>query len=138
MIRHDITAGLFAPVELLVTEDSHQLGTTVTYVRPSSLMVIETNVPLLHASRALDAKLAALVTDATDVAEEHNEMVLAHDGIANFMEANWPDIEANLRAAGELLEAVEALGFQRGLNMADWKSLEPVVAAAQKLREATK
>ncbi len=40
MIRHDITAGLFAPVELLVTEDSHQQGTTVTYVRPSSLMVI--------------------------------------------------------------------------------------------------
>ena len=68
MIRHDITAGLFAPVELLVTEDSHQQGTTVTYVRPSSLMVIETNAPLLDAARALDAKLAALVADATDVA----------------------------------------------------------------------
>jgi uncharacterized protein (DUF302 family) len=69
MIRHDKTAGLFAPVELLVTEDSHQRGTTVTYVRPSSLMLIETNVPLLDAAQALDAKLAALVADATDVAE---------------------------------------------------------------------
>jgi uncharacterized protein (DUF302 family) len=68
MIRHDITAGLFAPVELLVTEGSHQRGTTVTYVRPSSLMVIEDNAPLLEAARALDSKLAALVADAMDVA----------------------------------------------------------------------
>lgn len=66
MIRHDITAGLFAPVELLISEDVDRSGTRVTYVRPSSLMVIEDNAPLLKAAQALDAKLAALVADATD------------------------------------------------------------------------
>jgi uncharacterized protein (DUF302 family) len=64
MIRHDITAGLFAPVELLITEDVDGGGTALTYVRPSSLMVIEDNPPLLKAAEALDAKLAALVADA--------------------------------------------------------------------------
>ena len=38
MIRYDITAGLFAPVELLVTENIDGAGATVTYVRPSSLI----------------------------------------------------------------------------------------------------
>jgi hypothetical protein len=65
MIRHDITAGLFAPVELLITEDVDGGGTTVTYVLPSSLMVIDDNPPLLKASEALDAKLAALVAEGT-------------------------------------------------------------------------
>ena len=60
MIRHDITAGLFAPVELLVTEDADRSGTTVTYVRPSSLMVIEQNPPLLAAAQAIDGKLLEL------------------------------------------------------------------------------
>jgi Domain of unknown function DUF302 len=32
MIRHDLTAGLFAPVEILVTEAEDGLGTTITYV----------------------------------------------------------------------------------------------------------
>ena len=41
MIRHDITAGLFAPVEILVTEKERGPGTTITYVRPSSLIFIE-------------------------------------------------------------------------------------------------
>ena len=65
MIRHDITAGLFGPVELLITEDVDGGGTTVTYVLPSSLMVIDDNPPLLKASEALDAKLAALVAEGT-------------------------------------------------------------------------
>jgi uncharacterized protein (DUF302 family) len=65
MIRHDITAGLFAPVELLATEAEGGQGTTVTYVRPSTLMVIEENPPLLAAARALDAKYDALVAQAT-------------------------------------------------------------------------
>src|SRR6267154_788300 len=41
MIRFDITAGLFAPVEVLVTEKESEPGATVTYLRPSTLMVIE-------------------------------------------------------------------------------------------------
>jgi uncharacterized protein (DUF302 family) len=65
MIRHDITAGLFAPVEILVTEAEDGQGATVTYVRPSSLMVIEDNPPLLAAATALDAKFDALIAHAT-------------------------------------------------------------------------
>jgi uncharacterized protein (DUF302 family) len=66
MIRHDITAGLFAPVEILVFEKGNGLGTTITYVRPSSLMVIEENPPLHEAAKALDEKLDALIAKATD------------------------------------------------------------------------
>ena len=33
MIRHDMTAGLFAPVELLITEAEEGHGATITYVR---------------------------------------------------------------------------------------------------------
>jgi uncharacterized protein (DUF302 family) len=66
MIRHDITAGLFAPVEILVTEAEDHQGATVAYVRPSSLMVIEDNPPLLAAATLLDAKLDALIARATE------------------------------------------------------------------------
>jgi uncharacterized protein (DUF302 family) len=67
IIRHDITAGLFAPVELLVTENMDRAGAKVTYVRPSSLMVVEDNPPLLAAAQALDGKLLELVAKAIDV-----------------------------------------------------------------------
>ncbi|WP_454883895.1 DUF302 domain-containing protein [Sphingomonas oryzagri] len=65
MIRHDITAGLFAPVEILVTEAEDGQGTTITYLRPSSLMVIEDNPPLRIAASLLDAKFEALIAHAT-------------------------------------------------------------------------
>jgi uncharacterized protein (DUF302 family) len=65
MIRHDITAGLFAPVEILVTEAEDGQGTMVTYVRPSSLMVIQENPPLLAMATLLDAKFDALIAGAT-------------------------------------------------------------------------
>jgi uncharacterized protein (DUF302 family) len=58
MIRHDVTAGLFAPVELLLLDEDG--GSSLTYVKPSSLMVVEPNPELLSAAEALDAKLAAL------------------------------------------------------------------------------
>jgi uncharacterized protein (DUF302 family) len=67
MIRLDITAGLFAPVELLVTENIDWAGAKVTYVRPSSRMVVEDNLPLLAAAQALDGKLLELVAKATNV-----------------------------------------------------------------------
>ena len=64
MIRHDVTAGLFAPVELLLTDEEN--GTSaLTYVVPSSLMVVEPNPPLLSAAQDLDAKLAALASNVT-------------------------------------------------------------------------
>lgn len=59
MIRHDVTAGLFAPVELLLTAEPDG-GSAVTYVQPSSLMVTAPNPALLAAAQDLDAKLAAL------------------------------------------------------------------------------
>lgn len=63
MLRHDVAAGLFAPVELLITDEGGQRS--VTYVRPSSLMVVSENPPLRAAAEALDAKLAALAESAT-------------------------------------------------------------------------
>jgi hypothetical protein len=64
MLRHDVTAGLFAPVELLLADEEG--GTSsLTYVVPSTLMVVEPNPPLLSAARELDAKLAALATKVT-------------------------------------------------------------------------
>jgi uncharacterized protein (DUF302 family) len=66
MIRHDITAGLFAPVEILVTEKEGGPGTTITYVAPSSVMVIEENPPLLEAAKGLDEKLDALIAKASE------------------------------------------------------------------------
>ena len=64
MLRHDVTAGLFAPVEvLLVDEDDGR--SSLTYVKPSSLMVVDDNPELLSAAKELDAKLAALAAKVT-------------------------------------------------------------------------
>ncbi|MEZ0384218.1 DUF302 domain-containing protein [Mycobacterium sp. pW045] len=59
MLRHDVTAGLFAPVELLIVGEEDG-SSSLTYVKPSSLMVVEPNPALLAAAEGLDAKLAAL------------------------------------------------------------------------------
>jgi uncharacterized protein (DUF302 family) len=64
MIRHDITAGLFAPVDLLVSERQGDRGSTLTYVKPSSLIAINEDAGLRLAAEALDKKLADLI-DAT-------------------------------------------------------------------------
>jgi uncharacterized protein (DUF302 family) len=64
MLRHDVTAGLFAPVELLITEERNGQS-ALTYVVPSSLMVVEPNEPLRKAALGLDAKLAALAKSVT-------------------------------------------------------------------------
>jgi uncharacterized protein (DUF302 family) len=60
MIRHDITAGLFVPVELLLVENESGEGSSITYILPSSLMATG-NAELTKAAKALDAKLEALV-----------------------------------------------------------------------------
>jgi len=65
MIRHDITAALFAPVELLLYEDKSGVGSTILYDLPSSLMVLDENPPLLVAAKALDQKLADLMAQIT-------------------------------------------------------------------------
>ncbi len=63
MLRHDVTAGLFAPVEVLIADEGS--GSSLTYVKPSSLMVIEQNPELLSAATELDVKLAALAAKIT-------------------------------------------------------------------------
>jgi len=64
MIRHDATAGLFVPIELLFTENAAGEGCTITYVKPSSLIAIDDNLPLLAAAKQLDEKLDALMASA--------------------------------------------------------------------------
>ena len=59
MLRHDLTAGLFAPVELLLVEQEGG-GSSLIYVKPSSLMVVEKNDALAAAAAKLDEKLEAL------------------------------------------------------------------------------
>jgi uncharacterized protein (DUF302 family) len=63
MLRHDVTAGLFAPVEVLLVDEGG--GSSLTYVKPSSLMVVEKNPDLLTAATELDTKLAALAAKVT-------------------------------------------------------------------------
>jgi uncharacterized protein (DUF302 family) len=63
MMREDIAAGLFAPVEMLLVEDGE--GSTLYYVQPSSLMVTVKNDPLLKAALALDTKFEELVARIT-------------------------------------------------------------------------
>ena len=64
MLRHDVTAGLFAPVELLIAEEKNDRS-SLTYVVPSSLMVVEKNEALRAAALQLDAKLEALAAKVT-------------------------------------------------------------------------
>jgi uncharacterized protein (DUF302 family) len=69
MLRHDVTAGLFAPVELLLVDEGERRS-SLTYVKPSSLMVVEDNPELLSAAEELDAKLAALAIKVTGASNE--------------------------------------------------------------------
>ncbi len=62
MLRHDISAGLFAPVELLLVDHENGAGCTLYYVRPSTLMMIEKNDQLAVAALELDRKLALLIS----------------------------------------------------------------------------
>ena len=64
MLRHDVTAGLFAPVEMLLLDEGDGRSGLI-YVKPSSLMVVENNPELLSAAQELDAKLAALAAKVT-------------------------------------------------------------------------
>lgn len=66
MMRDDPTAGLFAPVEVLIVEHDNGQGCRVVYMLPSS-MVAAANPVLLPAARELDNKLNALVSRATGV-----------------------------------------------------------------------
>jgi uncharacterized protein (DUF302 family) len=64
MLRHDLTAGLFVPVELILIEEDNNRSSLI-YVRPSSLMVVEKNDALLEAAKELDSKLQGLAQKVT-------------------------------------------------------------------------
>ena len=68
MIKHDINAALFAPVELLLVESEDGDGCTILYDLPSSLMRAKRQPQLLDAAQQLDAKFQALVSQATGLA----------------------------------------------------------------------
>jgi len=61
MMKHDITAGLFVPVELYIDAVVGQPGCRLTYLLPSSLIATAENPELTAAAEALDAKLSVLV-----------------------------------------------------------------------------
>jgi uncharacterized protein (DUF302 family) len=61
MMRSDITAGLFAPVEFLMAENDDGKGTTITFVRPSTLIATSGDASILDAALALDEKFESLV-----------------------------------------------------------------------------
>src|SRR5271155_4030343 len=65
MIRHNIPAGLFAPVEFLLVDKETGSGSTLHYVRPSTLMPIEGNAQLASAAIELDRKLYLLISNIT-------------------------------------------------------------------------
>jgi|HubBroStandDraft_1064217.scaffolds.fasta_scaffold136184_2 uncharacterized protein (DUF302 family) len=65
MLRRDLSAGLFVPVELLLMEQADGRGSVVIYVRPSSLIAIGKDAGLRAAAKALDRKVEALVARAT-------------------------------------------------------------------------
>ncbi len=66
MLRHDLSAGLFVPVELLLMEEADGVGSVMFYVRPSSLIAIGEDAGLRAAAEALDRKVEALVASATN------------------------------------------------------------------------
>jgi uncharacterized protein (DUF302 family) len=70
MMKHDLTAGLFAPVELLLMEQEGGEGSMILYDLPSSLMVVRENPALLEAALILDAKLEALVRQAAGLEQQ--------------------------------------------------------------------
>jgi uncharacterized protein (DUF302 family) len=62
MIREDLTAALFVPVEILLTDGPDHGTCTITHIVPSTLMVIDgSNKELAAAAAALDAKLESLL-----------------------------------------------------------------------------
>jgi uncharacterized protein (DUF302 family) len=62
LIKHDLTAGLFAPVELIITEGANGNG-QIDYLRPSSLL-LHASESLMSAAVVLDEKFSHLVRKA--------------------------------------------------------------------------
>lgn len=62
MLRHDIGAALFVPVDLLVTQERHREFTKIMYNLPSAQITAgNDSVPLMEAAKKLDEKLGLFV-----------------------------------------------------------------------------
>jgi uncharacterized protein (DUF302 family) len=64
LLRQDLSAALFAPVELLLLEEGENRS-SLTYLKPSSLVVGSDNPSMRQAAVELDEKLAALASKVT-------------------------------------------------------------------------
>jgi uncharacterized protein (DUF302 family) len=73
MLQHDVTAGLFVPVEIVVVENESRDGAAVIYDLPSAQMKIENNPALLAAAQELDRKLQVVVSRVTGVEPSHEK-----------------------------------------------------------------
>jgi uncharacterized protein (DUF302 family) len=64
MLKRDLTAGLFVPVEILVMEKEKNGGTDVVYTLPSCLIAgLNRDEELAKAAKVLDGNLEVLVRD---------------------------------------------------------------------------
>jgi uncharacterized protein (DUF302 family) len=74
MTRHDIRAGLYAPLRVFVYEaDDH--STRVEFDQPSSLFGQFNNPEITSVAQSLDMKLASLIKKAEVVAEEFGKPI---------------------------------------------------------------
>jgi uncharacterized protein (DUF302 family) len=64
MLKHEVAAGLNAPVRILIYEEAGG-ATRFVYDLPSSLMSVLGNEQVMNAARKLDEKLIALAVDVT-------------------------------------------------------------------------
>src|SRR5262249_35733939 len=65
MLKHEVAAGLNAPVRILIYEEPVGRTTRFAYDLPSSLMSVLGNEKVMDAARKLDEKLIALAVDVT-------------------------------------------------------------------------
>lgn len=66
LMRHDPTAGLVLPFEVILTESEDGATSRVTYFVPSSLVDMTMDPELAAAAEELDAKIEALITSTAD------------------------------------------------------------------------
>jgi uncharacterized protein (DUF302 family) len=65
MLKHEVAAGLNAPVRVMIYEDEDSGTTRFVYDLPSSLMSVLGNEQVMNAARKLDEKLIALAVEVT-------------------------------------------------------------------------
>ncbi len=70
IVKHDVRAALNIPLRLLIVENPEGPSTSIIYQLPSSVMVLVDDPELRDAAKALDSKLANLLTRITQPSEK--------------------------------------------------------------------